>query len=178
MTDLGLFHHHLILYILNNFAEHIQTDTLRKFPTAWGMKPHIRGIRSPRCGGKLRLEWMSGNQRNTTANKKPTRNVRAPMIHYCLTAILTGYYEECLDCLYPCLTPDGSRTVVCWRHGRNVICPSGRLCFWIPDFALMLSATAGPLFSHVLHGPLAFLRNFSAGVQLFLTVMQDDPSSV
>ena len=51
-----LFHHHLILYILNNFAEHIQTDTLRKFPTAWGMKPHIRGIRSPRCGGKLRLE--------------------------------------------------------------------------------------------------------------------------
>ena len=50
--------------------------------------------------------------------------------------------------------------------------------FLMPALALMLSATIGPLFSHTLQGPLAFLRNFSAGVQLFLTVMHDEPSSV
>ena len=56
--------------------------------------------------------------------------------------------------------------VSCFRH------------FMIPAFALMESLTAGPLFSQMLHGPLAFFRYFSVGVQLFLTMMHDEPSSV
>ena len=50
--------------------------------------------------------------------------------------------------------------------------------FSIPALLLILSLTAGPLFSHTLHGPLAFLRYFSVGVQLLRTVIHDDPSSV
>lgn len=50
--------------------------------------------------------------------------------------------------------------------------------FRMPALALILSATAGPLFSHTLPGPLAFFRYFSVGVQLLRTVMPDEPSSV
>lgn len=50
--------------------------------------------------------------------------------------------------------------------------------FSIPALLLILSLTSGPLFSHTLHGPLAFLRYFSVGVQLLRTVIHDDPSSV
>ena len=47
----------------------------------------------------------------------------------------------------------------------------------MPAFARIESWTCGPLFSHVLHGPLAFCRNFSPSVQLSFTVMNDEPSS-
>ena len=79
-----------------------------------------------------------------------------------------------------------SFTAIRW-HKNSRRCRKGFfVCFFvflsyissIPALALMVSLTAGPLFSQLLQGPLAFFRYFSVGVQLLRTVMHDEPSSV
>ena len=55
------------------------SDNLRKFPLTWGMKPHIRGIRSPRCGGNSGIYFY---RRNCWADSSDIAAPSAPAVIY------------------------------------------------------------------------------------------------